>query len=45
LARKKIEELRQEELYFLGMARRPMTHQEKVRNPIDKMKKTREERR
>ena len=40
MARKRIEEMRQEELYFLGMARRPQTHQERMRNPIEKMRKT-----
>jgi len=45
LARKQIEGIRQEELFFLGMARRPMTVQEKMRDPIKRMKDTQEERR
>lgn len=34
LARKQIESMREEEMYFLGMARRPKTVQEKMRDPI-----------
>jgi len=45
LARKQIEVMRQEEMFFLGMARRPKTVQEKMRDPIQKMKTIQEERR
>jgi hypothetical protein len=39
LARKQIELMRQEEMVFLGMARRPKTVQEKSRgDPIQRMK-------
>jgi len=44
LARKRVEELRQEEMVFLGMARKPKTQEEMKDDPIQKMKKTEEER-
>ena len=45
LARKQIELLRQEEMYFLGMSRRPKTVQERTRDPLQRMKTIQEERR
>lgn len=44
LARKKVEELRQDEMVFLGMARKPKTIEEMKNHPIDKMEKTKDER-
>ena len=41
LARKEIEEMRQEEMIFLGMVRRPKTVQEQREDPILKSNETR----
>ena len=41
LARKEIEEMRQEEMIFLGMVRRPKTAQERLEDPILKAEETR----
>ena len=44
IARKNIEVMRQKEMEFLGMCRRPKTAQERVNDPIERMKKIRQER-
>ena len=44
MARKRVEELRQDEMVFLGMARKPKTKEEMKNDPIEKMKKTQEDR-
>jgi hypothetical protein len=40
LARKKVEEMRAEEMVFLGMARKPKTKEDLKNDPIEKMKRT-----
>lgn len=40
LARKRVEEMRQDELVFLGMAPKPKTEQEKQIDALSQMKKT-----
>jgi len=40
LARKKVEEMRQEEMIFLGMARKPKTKEEEENDPVKKMMET-----
>ena len=44
LARKRVEELRQDEMVFLGMARKPKTKEEIKNDPIEKSKRTMDER-
>ena len=44
MARKRVEEVRQDEMVFLGMARKPKTIEEMKNHPIDKMDKTKDER-
>jgi hypothetical protein len=44
LARKEVEKMRQEEMVFLGMARKPKTKEEMLNDPIERMKKTMEDR-
>lgn len=39
-----MEEMRQEEMVFLGMARKPKTKEEMKNDPIEKMLKTQEDR-
>lgn len=36
LARKRVEEMRQDELVFLGMAPKPKTAQEKLNGPVER---------
>lgn len=40
LARKKVEEMRADEMVFLGMARKPKTKEEMKNDPVEKMKRT-----
>jgi predicted secreted protein len=40
LARKRVEEVRQEELIFLGMARKPKTKEELKKDPVKRMIET-----
>lgn len=40
LARKKVEGMRQDEMVFLGMARKPKGLEEMKNDPIQKMKET-----
>ena len=40
MARKRVEEVRQEEMVFLGMARKPKTLEEMKNDPVERMKKT-----
>jgi hypothetical protein len=44
IARKQVEKMRQEEMVFLGMARKPKTKEELKNDPIERMKKTEEDR-
>jgi len=44
LARKHVENLRTEEMEFLGMMRKKKTEEEKRNTPITKMEETRKER-
>ena len=44
LDRKKIEKMRQEEMIFLGMQRKPKTEEEKSKDPIKQEEKTRSDR-
>lgn len=44
LARKRVEDLRQEEMVFLGMAKKPRTKEELKNDPIERMKRTEDER-
>ena len=44
LARQKVEAMRQEEMIFLGMARKPKTEEEIKNDPLKVMEKTRQER-
>lgn len=44
MARKRVEEMRDEELGFLGMKRKTKTKDEMANDPIEKMKKTQDER-
>lgn len=44
LSRKKVEEMRAEEMVFLGMARKPKTKEDLKNDPIEKMKRTQDER-
>ena len=44
LARKEIEDMRQEEMIFLGMVRKPKTEEEKAEDPIKKAEETRRQR-
>jgi len=44
LARKRVEEVRQDEMVFLGMARKPKTKEEMRNDPIERMKKTMDDR-
>jgi hypothetical protein len=44
LARKRVEELRQEEMVFLGMARKPKTKDDLRNDPVERMKKTMDDR-
>jgi len=44
LARKRVEDLRQEEMVFLGMAKKPKTKEELKNDPIERMKRTEDER-
>ena len=44
LARKRVEELRMEEMVFLGMERKPKTKEEMLNDPIEKKNKTQTER-
>lgn len=44
LARKRIEDMRQEEMVFLGMARKPRTKEELRNDPVERMKKTQQDR-
>jgi hypothetical protein len=45
LARKQIDMMRQEEMFFLGMSRRPKTAMEKTKDPLQKMRTIQDERR
>jgi hypothetical protein len=44
IAMKQVEKMRQEEMVFLGMARKPKTKEELKNDPIERMKKTEEDR-
>ena len=44
LDRKKIEKMRQDEMIFLGMQRKPKTEEEKLKDPIKQAEKTRSDR-
>ena len=44
LARKRVDEMRQDEMVFLGMARKQKTKEEMKNDPIERMKKTQDER-
>ena len=44
LARKEIEDLRQEEMIFLGMVRKPKTEVEVKKDPVKRAEETREHR-
>ncbi len=44
LARKRVEDMRQEEMVFLGMSRKPKTKEEMKNDPIERMNRNKDER-